>query len=64
MTITKEKLHKQIDEFPDEISIDEVIERLIMIEKIEIRKKESEDNETIDEEELKNEMERWFKLNG
>ncbi|MCS3870188.1 hypothetical protein J3D55_003104 [Chryseobacterium ginsenosidimutans] len=61
MTITKEKLHKQIDEFPDEISIDEVIERLIMIEKLEIRKKESENNETISEEELKNEMEKWFK---
>ncbi|MCU7613895.1 hypothetical protein N0B16_05545 [Chryseobacterium sp. GMJ5] len=61
MTITKEKLHKQIDEFPDEISIDEVIERLIMIEKLEIRKKESKDNDTISEEELKNEMEKWFK---
>jgi hypothetical protein len=61
MTITKEKLHKQIDEFPDEISIEEVIERLIMIEKLEIRKKESENNETISEEELKNEMEKWFK---
>lgn len=61
MTITKEKLHKQIDEFPDEISIDEVIERLIMIEKLEIRKKESEESETISEEELKNEMEQWFK---
>ncbi|WP_312392608.1 hypothetical protein [Chryseobacterium sp.] len=64
MTITKEKLHQHIDEFPDEISIDEVIERLIMIEKLEIRKKESENNETISEEELKKEMEKWFKQNG
>ncbi|OVE55483.1 MULTISPECIES: hypothetical protein [Chryseobacterium] len=61
MTITKEKLHRQIDEFPDEISIDEVIERLIMIEKLEIRKKESEDNETISEDELKNEIDKWFR---
>jgi hypothetical protein len=61
MTITKEKFHRQIDEFPDEISIDEVIERLIMIEKLEIRKKESEDNETISEDELKNEMDKWFR---
>lgn len=61
MTITKEKLHRQIDEFPDEISIDEVIERLIMIEKLEIRKKESEDNETISEDELKNEIDEWFR---
>ncbi|WP_308005092.1 hypothetical protein [uncultured Chryseobacterium sp.] len=61
MTIAKEKLHRQIDEFPDEISIDEVIERLIMIEKLEIRKKESEDNETISEDELKNEIDKWFR---
>ncbi len=39
MTITKEKLHRQIDEFPDEISIDEVIERLIMIGKTGDQKK-------------------------
>jgi hypothetical protein len=61
MTITKEKLQKQIDEFPDEISIDEVIERLIMIEKIETRIQESENKETISEENLKTEMEQWFK---
>jgi len=60
MTITKEKLHKQIDEFPDEISIDEVIERLIMIEKLEIRIKESDENDTISEEDLKKEMGQWF----
>ncbi|REC42139.1 MULTISPECIES: hypothetical protein [Chryseobacterium] len=60
MTITKEKLHKQIDEFPDEISIDEVIERLIMIEKLETRLKESDENDTISEEDLKKEMGQWF----
>jgi|APHig2749369809_1036254.scaffolds.fasta_scaffold350554_1 hypothetical protein len=60
MTITKEKLHKQIDEFPDEISIDEVIERLIMIEKLETRIKESDENDTISEEDLKKEMGQWF----
>ena len=60
MTITKERLIKQIETFPDEISIDEVIERLIIIEKLEIRIKESDNDETISEEDLKNEMETWF----
>ena len=60
MTITKERLIEQIETFPDEISIDEVIERLIIIEKLEIRIKESDNNETISEEDLKNEMETWF----
>ena len=61
MTITKEKLQKQIEEFPDEISIDEVIERLIMIEKIETRIQESESDVTISEEDVRNEMQEWFK---
>ena len=60
MTITKERLIKQIETFPDELSIDEVIERLIIIEKLEIRIKESDNDETISEEDLKNEMATWF----
>ena len=60
MTITKERLIKQIETFPDEISIGEVIERLIIIEKLEIRIKESDNDETISEEDLKNEMATWF----
>ena len=34
----KKKLKQQIDQFPDTISMDEVIERLIMLEKIETQK--------------------------
>ena len=56
MTITKEKLKKHIDDVPDEISIEEVIERLIFIEKLEERLQESDKNETIDEDQLKNEI--------
>lgn len=64
MTITKEKLIKHIDDFPDEITIEEVIERLIFIEKLEERLQESDKNEIINEEHLKNEIQKWFELNG
>ncbi|WP_374443311.1 hypothetical protein [Epilithonimonas sp.] len=64
MTITKEKLIKHIDDFPDEITIEEVIERLIFIEKLEERLQESDKNEIINEEDLKNEIQKWFELNG
>ena len=64
MTITKEKLKKHIDDVPDEISIEEVIERLIFIEKLEERLHESDKNETIDEDQLKKEIQQWFTLNG
>ncbi len=60
MTITKEKLKQHIDKFPDEISIDEVIERLILLEKLGKRIEESDNDETISEEDLKNEIEKWF----
>jgi len=56
MTITKEKLIKHIDDFPDEITIEEVIERLIFIEKLEESLQESDKNEIINEEDLKNEI--------
>ncbi len=60
MTITKEKLKEHIENFPEEIEIDEVIERLIFIEKLAIRIKESDDNKTIDDVEMKKEIEKWF----
>ena len=58
--ITKEKLLAQIESFPENISIDELIERLIFIEKLENRILESEKEETISEEELKTIISKWF----
>lgn len=40
--ITKEKLKIHIESFPENISIDELIERLIFIEKLENRIAESQ----------------------
>lgn len=58
--ITKEKLKNYINDFPDEMSIEEVIEKLIFIDKLETRIQESKNNEVIDEDEVKNEIEKWF----
>ena len=59
--ITKEKLQEHISKFPDQISIDELIEKLIFIDKLEKRIQLSEANTSISEEELENEMSKWFK---
>ena len=59
--ITKEKLLKHIDSFPVELTIDELIDRLIFVEKLEHRIELSKKNETISEKELQNETEEWFK---
>ena len=58
--ITKTKLKKQIDEFPEQFSIDELIEKLILIEKIETGNEQSEKGETITDVEMDKEIEKWF----
>jgi len=59
--LTKTNLKKQIEKLPDEFSIDELVERLILIEKIERGNKQSENDEVISESELDREIEKWFK---
>jgi len=59
--ITKEKLKEQIESFPDQFSIDELIERLIFIEKIERGESQSLDNDVINNQQLDKEIEKWFK---
>lgn len=58
--ITKEKLQRYIDTFPEEMSIDEPIDTLVFAEKPENRINESKKGEVIDHEELKAEMQKWF----
>ena len=61
--ISKKKLKEQIDKFPDEeISIDELIDRLVFIEKLEQRISLSEQGgQSFSEDDLKNEIEKWSK---
>ena len=58
--LTKAKLKEQIDKFPEKFSIDELVEKLILIEKIETGNKQSENGEVISESEMENEIEKWF----
>ncbi len=58
--LTKVKLREQIDRLPDEFSIDELIERLILIEKIEYGMEQSEKGEVISDDEMEKEIEKWF----
>ena len=59
--ITKDKLKHYIDKFPDELSIDDLIEHLVFVEKLENRIKQSKEDDTISEEDLEKEIEEWFK---
>jgi hypothetical protein len=59
--LTKTKIKEVIENFPEEISIDDFIDKLILIEKTERGIKQSENGEIISEEELDLEIEKWFK---
>lgn len=59
--LTKTRLKEQIEKFPDHFSIDELVEKLILIEKIEYGNKQSENGEIITDSELDLEIEKWFK---
>lgn len=59
--ITKERLKAHIEDFPEEFSIDDLVERLIFIEKLEQRVKESKKGLAIPQEQAVAEMREWFK---
>ncbi len=59
--LTKTKLKEQIEKFPEKFSIDELIDRLILIEKIERGIKQSENGDVISDSELDKEIKKWFK---
>lgn len=50
--LTKTRLLAEMDKFPEEFSIDELIERLILIEKIETGNRQSESNQVVSEAEM------------
>ncbi len=58
--ITKAKLKEQIKTLPNEFSIDELVDRLILIEKIDKGEQDSLNGNTISEEEMDKEIEKWF----
>ena len=61
LMLTKEKVRKQIDKLPEQFSLDDLVERLILIEKVEKAEKQSANNEVLGEDQLGEELEKWFK---
>ncbi|MFN7493263.1 MAG: hypothetical protein ACK5RG_10130 [Cyclobacteriaceae bacterium] len=51
---------ESLDKLPDEFSIDEIIERLIILEKIDKGRQEVKDGKTNTEEEAKAKLSKWL----
>lgn len=59
--ITKKQLKATIEKLPEEFSLEDLMDKLILLDKIERAEKESERGDTITEAELDKELEKWFK---
>jgi predicted transcriptional regulator len=59
--LTKEKLNKTINNLPDSFTIDELIDQLIFIEKIEEGYQQSEEGKVISNEDVKSMIDKWSK---
>ncbi|MBS1500952.1 MAG: hypothetical protein JST32_02735 [Bacteroidetes bacterium] len=57
--ITKDKVLELVEHMPDTFSIDELVERVLILEKIERAQKEIENGEGMDWEDFKKEMDQW-----
>jgi hypothetical protein len=59
--ITKTQLKQSIEELPERFTLDELMDKVILLDKIETGNEQSEKGQTISEEELDKEMAKWFK---
>jgi predicted transcriptional regulator len=59
--LTKEKLNKTINNLPDSFTIDELIDQLIFIEKVEEGLKQSDEGKVISNEDVKLMIDKWSK---
>ena len=58
--LTKEQVLKSINDLPDSFSIDEVIDRLVFLQKIETGTNQSKNDDTISNSDAKNKMNKWL----
>lgn len=59
--LTKSLVTKQLEKLPEEFTLDDLVEQLILIQKVEQGLNDSDKNKVISEDELDNEIEEWFK---
>jgi Zn-dependent alcohol dehydrogenase len=58
--LTKEKMHELVDHMPkDEFTIDDMVEQMILLQKIETARKQIENGEFLTEEEFDKEVDKW-----
>lgn len=57
--ITKESILKTLKDMPEEINVDELLYKLVLLQKIEDGLQQSDKGQTISTEQLKSEVRKW-----
>lgn len=58
--LTQTKVLKAVKQLPEEFSIDELVDKMILLEKIEIGIAQSEQGKVISDDDLDKEIAKWF----
>jgi len=59
--LTKKRLLQTINDLPDKFSIDDLFDRVILLQKIEIGLEQSKSGKTQTTEEIKEKLKKWLK---
>jgi len=58
--VTKEKLLESIKQLPDTFTVDEIIDRVLLLDKIEIGLEQSDNEQITPDEELDQKLPKWL----
>ena len=57
--LTKDKVKELVEHMPETFSVDDLVEEIILLQKIEIARKQLENAESLTEDELDAEIDQW-----
>ncbi|GAC1305846.1 MAG: hypothetical protein NVSMB24_15380 [Mucilaginibacter sp.] len=57
--LTKDKVKELVEQMPETFSVDDLLERVLLLQKIEAAQKEIENGHGLDWEDVKKEMDQW-----
>ncbi len=57
--LTKEKIHELVDRMPEGFSLEDIIERMILLQKIEIAREQIRNGDYLTQEEFDKEVDSW-----
>ena len=57
--LTKDKVKELVEHMPETFSVDDLVEEIILLQKIEIARKQLKNGESLTEDELDAEIDKW-----